>query len=89
MSFTRRRGSIQLDSDRLMRNLVLSNQIVFGTVNAGLDSFAEAIGDLVKFRQRWPGSLRSMITERLPVERAIDVLEGRIHGIKSVVQFAD
>ena len=29
-----RKGPIQIDADRLMRNLVLKNQLVFGTVNA-------------------------------------------------------
>jgi threonine dehydrogenase-like Zn-dependent dehydrogenase len=83
-----RRGKTEIDSDALMRNLVLRNQIVFGTVNAGLDAFAEAAADLALFERRWPGALRGLITERLPLEETGEVLSGRIHGIKSVVQLA-
>src|SRR5262249_25663886 len=34
-----RKGPISVDADLLMRNLVLKNQLVFGTVNAGGDAF--------------------------------------------------
>src|SRR4029079_17004727 len=49
-----RKGPIAVDTDRLMRDLVLKNQIVYGTVNAGRDAFEAAIRDLTEFQRRWP-----------------------------------
>jgi len=38
-----RKGPIEVETDLIMRNLVLKNQVVFGTVNAGRDSFENSI----------------------------------------------
>jgi hypothetical protein len=83
-----RRNPIQLDADALMRNLVLKNQLVFGTVNAGADAFQAAIQDLERFYSRWPVQVASLITGRTPPETAIDLLTRGPAGIKSVVTFA-
>ena len=45
---------VDLDTGTIMKNLVLKNQIVLGTVNAGPDAFQAAIRDLAVFYQRWP-----------------------------------
>ena len=37
-----RKAPIEVDTDAIMRNLVLKNQVVFGTVNAGRDAFEAA-----------------------------------------------
>ena len=79
-----RKGPIQLDADLLMRNLVLKNQLVFGTVNAGRDAFEAAIKDLSRFVERWPSAVRSLITRRYPLDAFADVLLGRPGGIKNV-----
>ena len=79
-----RKGPIQLDADLLMRNLVLKNQLVFGTVNAGRDAFEAAIKDLGRFAEKWPAPLKSLITRRWPLESFADVLLGRPGGIKNV-----
>ena len=47
-------GPIEVDTDLIMRNMVLKNQVVLGTVNAGRDTFEAAIKDLGEFMQRWP-----------------------------------
>src|SRR5262249_33241925 len=49
-----RKGPIPVDTDVLMRSLVLKNQVVFGTVNAGRSSFESAVRDLDSFTQKWP-----------------------------------
>ena len=41
-----RKAPIEVDTDLIMRNLVLKNQVVFGTVNAGREAFEAAIRDL-------------------------------------------
>jgi threonine dehydrogenase-like Zn-dependent dehydrogenase len=83
-----RRGPVAVDTDALMRNLVLRNQVVFGTVNAGHEAFAAAIRDLETFDARWPAALRALVTGRHPVEAYADLLLAPARGIKDVVRFA-
>ena len=82
-----RKGPIEVDADLLMRNLVLKNQLVFGTVNAGRDAFEAAIRDLGKFAEQWPAALRSLITRRYPIEACAEVLLGKPGGIKNIFSF--
>ncbi|HSD90945.1 MAG TPA: glucose 1-dehydrogenase [Kofleriaceae bacterium] len=82
-----RKAPISIDADLLMRNMVLKNQLVFGTVNAGADAFAAAIGDLAKFHVRWPEQLASLVTGRFLPGSVTDLLSGKISGIKNVVVF--
>ncbi len=84
-----RKGPIELDADVLMRNLVLKNQLVFGTVNAGADAFQAAVDDLARFHARWPEALAALITGRFDPAAAPDLLSRRPAGIKSVIQFAE
>jgi threonine dehydrogenase-like Zn-dependent dehydrogenase len=81
-----RKGPIEVDTDLMMRNLVLKNQVVFGTVNAGRDSFENSIRDVGTFHKRWPDAVRSLITGRFPMEAYGDLLLGRTSGIKNVIQ---
>jgi glucose 1-dehydrogenase len=83
-----RRGPISVDTDLLMRNLVLKNQVVFGTVNAGREIFEAAIADLATFLERWPDAVRSLITGRFPIEEHHALLLGQQTGIKNVLAFA-
>ena len=81
-----RKRPIQVDTDFIMRNLVLKNQVVFGTVNAGRDSFENSIRDLGTFAKRWPEAVQSLITGRFPMEAYGDLLLGRSGGIKNVIR---
>ena len=81
-----RKRPIQVDTDLIMRNLVLKNQVVFGTVNAGRDSFENSIRDLGTFAKRWPEAVQSLITGRFPMEAYGDLLLGRSAGIKNVIR---
>jgi len=83
-----RKGPIELDADPIMRDLVLQNQLVFGTVNAGPDAFEAAVGDLARFHARWPEPLRALITGRHAPEACPDLLARPASGIKTVVTFA-
>lgn len=82
-----RRGPISLDAAVIMRDLVLKNQLVFGTVNAGADAFRAAIDDLARFHARWPGALPALITDRHPPEACPGLLAAPPAGIKSVIAF--
>jgi threonine dehydrogenase-like Zn-dependent dehydrogenase len=82
-----RRGPIEVDTDLLMRNLVLKNQIVYGTVNAGRAAFETAVRDLAMFHGRWPEAVKGLITGRFPVEAYRDLLLNKDDGIKNVLVF--
>jgi glucose 1-dehydrogenase len=82
------RPPIELNADLLMRNMVLKNQLVLGTVNAGPDAFAAAIKDLTQFRRRWPEQLAALITSRTPLESAHELLLAKPSGIKEVLTVA-
>ncbi|HEX8127944.1 MAG TPA: glucose 1-dehydrogenase [Pyrinomonadaceae bacterium] len=81
-----RKSPVAVDTDLLMRNLVLRNQVVFGTVNAGRDAFEAAIRDLEIFNTRWPQVVKSLITARVPIEEHRDLLLGKVGGIKNVIK---
>ena len=80
-----RKGPVEIDTDLMMRNLVLKNQVVFGTVNAGRDSFENSIRDVGTFTKRWPNAVKSLITGRYPMDAYSDLLLGRAGGIKNVI----
>ena len=84
-----RKAPVPVDTDRLMRKLVLENQIVYGTVNAGRDAFEAAVADVGEFLKRWPDATRALISGRHPVEKARDLLLGHPGGIKHVLSFAE
>jgi threonine dehydrogenase-like Zn-dependent dehydrogenase len=81
-----RKRPIEVDTDLMMRNLVLKNQVVFGTVNAGRDSFENSVRDLGTFAQRWPAAVKSLITGRFAMDSYADLLLGRSAGIKNVIR---
>ena len=68
---------VQADPARLMREMVLKNQVLLGTVNAGTDAFAAALRDLDLFRRRWPAVVKTLIAGRYPPEQAPDLILGR------------
>jgi glucose 1-dehydrogenase len=78
-----------VDTDLLMRNLVLGNQLVLGTVNAGREHFETAIRDLGAFDERWPDSVRDLITGRYALAEHRKLLFGKAGGIKNVFAMAD
>jgi threonine dehydrogenase-like Zn-dependent dehydrogenase len=77
---------IPIDADVIMRNLVLRNQLVFGTVNAGREDHEKAIASLSVFQERWPRVLRSMIAGRFSLDSVTELLKRKPPGIKHVVQ---
>jgi threonine dehydrogenase-like Zn-dependent dehydrogenase len=81
--------AIPIEADTLMRQMVLMNQVVIGTVNADHDAFENAIRDLAAFKRRWPDALRSLITGRFPMTSYRDLLLGKATGIKNVIAIGD
>ena len=80
-----RKAPVEVDTDLIMRNYVLKNQVLFGTVNASKGSFEDAIRDLGVFAERWPEAVRNLISNRVPIDRVSEPLSGKMSGIKNVV----
>jgi threonine dehydrogenase-like Zn-dependent dehydrogenase len=78
-----RKHRIEVPGDAIMRNLVLRNQAVVGTVNAGRIDFESAARDLLAIRERWPGALEALITGRYPMSRFCE--RATNGGIKDVI----
>src|SRR5215471_6948208 len=78
-------AATEINVGRSLRDIVLKNQVVFGTVNAGRKDYFAAIQLLEQFMILFPDSVRKLITRRLPLSDASRML---IHGdgIKNVVQ---
>jgi threonine dehydrogenase-like Zn-dependent dehydrogenase len=84
-----RKGPLSVDTDTIMRDAVLKNQLIFGTVNASTGSFADAIADMSSFLANWPTALGSLITRRWPLDQAAEPLAGKSGGIKNVIAVAN
>jgi threonine dehydrogenase-like Zn-dependent dehydrogenase len=75
------------DTDGLMRNAVLKNQILLGTVNAGKDAFEHAVADLTAFYGKWPDAVKGLITGRFPLDRFAEPIQHQT-GIKNIIEIA-
>lgn len=84
-----RREPLAVPTGEIMRDLVLKNQIVFGSVNAGPQAYSEAIKDLGEFSRRWPEALAGLITQRFPMEDFETPLLDPPAGIKRVISIWD
>jgi threonine dehydrogenase-like Zn-dependent dehydrogenase len=77
----------EVDTGAIMRNIVLKNQVVLGTVNASWDSYEIALKELEREMFLFPSCVRSLITGRHPIDAAPTLISSRL-GIKQVVQLA-
>jgi threonine dehydrogenase-like Zn-dependent dehydrogenase len=78
---------VEADLDGVMRDIVLKNQILFGTVNASRAAFEESVRLLEQFMVLFPDAVRGLITERVKLDEAPRLLR-RHGGIKQVIQLA-
>jgi len=59
---------IQIDGADLIRQLVLKNQVLVGSVNDAQGHFQMAVDDLARAQLRWPNHLQQLITQRHPAD---------------------
>jgi threonine dehydrogenase-like Zn-dependent dehydrogenase len=78
---------VEFDLDSVMRDVVMKNQVIFGTVNASRSAFEESVGYLERFMVLFPDSVHRLITRRARLEDAPALLS-RGGGIKQVIQLA-
>ena len=74
--------TIAIDANALNRELVLENEVVFGTVNANRRHYQAAAAALAKADQPW---LERMITRRVPLGEWPDALQRRPDDVKAVI----
>ncbi len=74
---------LAIDLHQLLFRMIVRNQVILGTVNAGPDAFEAAVRDLGAFHARWPRALAAMISARYPLA----AFHAAIHdpGIKNVL----
>lgn len=77
----------ELDTDTLLRNMVLKNQVILGTVNADAGAFTSAIQHIGMFMARWPTATEALISGRYPLDAYRDLLLGQAGGVKNVFSF--
>jgi threonine dehydrogenase-like Zn-dependent dehydrogenase len=75
---------VELDATALNRQLVLENDVVFGTVNANLRHYRAAVDALATCDPAW---LRRLITRRAPIAEWPQALDGGHDHVKSVLVF--
>ncbi len=75
----------EIDIGLINRNMVLNNEVVFGTVNANRKHYEMAAEVLERADKAWLGRL---ITRRVPLDRWPEALERRRGDIKVIIDFA-
>jgi threonine dehydrogenase-like Zn-dependent dehydrogenase len=78
---------VEIDLDGIMRDIVLKNQVLFGTVNASRATFEASVRQLEQLMALFPDAVRGLITERAKLEDATALLRTP-RGIKQVVALA-
>jgi glucose 1-dehydrogenase len=74
--------NLTIDVGGFNRNLVLENDVVFGSVNANLGHYEQAVGALTKADRGW---LESMVSRRVPLEDYEQALERQDDDVKVVL----
>lgn len=80
-------ATAELNLGRALRNLVLRNEVVFGTVNAGRRDHWSAIQHLEQFMVLFPESVRELITHHASLDEVPGMLTQK-RGIKNVVEIS-
>ena len=76
--------SIPMDLGSLNRELVLDNNVVFGTVNSNRRHYEMAAAALARADRGW---LDRVINRRVPVERWSEAFERQRHDVKPIITF--
>ncbi len=80
---------LQIHGALLMRQLVLDNQVMFGSVNAARDHYQMAVDDLHQATLLWPGLVNQLITNRYSYTDYMAALMGHTPDeIKVVVEWS-
>jgi len=80
---------LQIAAAELVRQLVLGNQVMLGSVNAARGHFQMAADDLAQARLHWPSHVQGLITDRHPASQFSEsVGHHQTDTIKEVIEWA-
>jgi len=80
---------LQIPGAELIRQLVLDNQVMLGSVNAARGHFQMAVDDLAQAQLRWGAHIAALITNRYPSTKfAESVSQHPPDAIKEVIEWA-
>ncbi len=80
---------LQIDGPELVRELVLDNQLMLGSVNAARGHFQMAVDDLSQAQLRWGNHVAALITNRYPFNRFAELVASHPpDAIKEVIEWA-
>jgi len=89
LSVTGGKEHIDIASDELNDNMVLSNKLMFGSVNSHRSDFEQGVKDFAELTRRWPGALERFITRRLRLKDIRSALERPKGDLKTVVELVE
>lgn len=78
--------TLGFDVGALNNELVLENDVVFGSVNSNHRHFLAAVDALAAADHEW---LEGLITRRVPLASWSDALDKRRHDIKTIIEFSE
>lgn len=76
---------VPVDMAALNRNLVLENNVIFGSVNANRRHYEQAASSLARAERAW---LERIISRRVPIEQWRDGLSRQPSDVKTILTFA-
>ena len=80
---------LQIPGAELVRQLVLDNQVMLGSVNAARGHFQMAADDLAQAHLRWGALIAGLITNRYPWDQFAGLLsQHQPDAIKQVIEWA-
>lgn len=80
---------LNVDGSSIMRQMVLKNQVLLGSVNAGHRHFQLAVQDLEAADKKWKGLIEQLITSRTPADEFDKVLVHHAPDeIKAIIEWS-
>lgn len=86
LSVTGGHGVLEAPADLINQDLVLRNNVVFGSVNANPMDFHKGVDDFTIIEKNFPGVLQKLITTRLPWQDYSQWFSQRGAGIKTTLE---
>ncbi len=77
---------LKVEGSSLMKQLVLKNQVVLGSVNASFTNFKQAVQSLEQAEKKWKGLIPQIITKKTEYKNFVEAFtKGEEEEIKSVI----
>ncbi|MDQ6873533.1 MAG: glucose 1-dehydrogenase [Actinomycetota bacterium] len=77
--------TLSIDIGALNREIVLENDVIFGSVNANRRHYEQGVDALAKADRSW---LQRLVTRRVPLDRFAEALDRRPGDIKTVIELS-